>query len=57
MHIDLKDTIAIGDNFNDLSMIKVAGLGVDVKNTVEDMKPLCDENAVSEIIYKYVLIK
>ena len=57
MYIDLKDTIAIGDNFNDLSMIKVAGLGVGVKNTVEDMKPLCDENAVSEIIYKYVHIK
>lgn len=28
--VDIKETIAIGDNFNDLSMIKVAGLGVGV---------------------------
>ena len=28
--VDMKDTIAIGDNFNDLSMIKAAGLGVGV---------------------------
>lgn len=38
LHVDIKDTIAIGDNFNDLSMIKVAGLGVGVQNTVEEMK-------------------
>ena len=58
-----EETIAIGDNFNDLSMIQVAGLGVGVRNTVEDMKPLCDyitqatsnENAVAEVIEKFVL--
>ncbi len=58
-----KDTIAIGDNLNDLSMIKAAGLGVGVRNTIEEMKPLCDviteaaydENAVAEVIEKYVL--
>ena len=38
----MKETIAIGDNFNDLSMIKVAGLGVGVQNTVEEMKKECD---------------
>ena len=61
--VDIKDTIAIGDNFNDLSMIKVAGLGVGVQNTVEDMKKECDvitkatnnENAVAEVINKYIL--
>jgi len=55
--------IAIGDNFNDLSMIKVAGLGVGVQNTVEDMKKECNvitkatnnENAVAEVINKYIL--
>jgi len=60
--VDPKDTIAIGDNFNDLSMIKAAGLGVGVANTVTDMKPLCDvitkatcnENAVAEVINTYV---
>ena len=61
--VDPKETIAIGDNFNDLPMIKAAGLGVGVKNTVEDMKPMCDiitdstnnEGAVGEVIEKYIL--
>ena len=26
LNIDIKDTIAIGDNYNDLAMIKAAGL-------------------------------
>lgn len=58
-----EETIAIGDNFNDLSMIQAAGLGVGVKNTVEEMKPLCgvisdgtnDEDAVAEVIERFVL--
>lgn len=61
--VDMKDTIAIGDNFNDLSMIKAAGLGVGVQNTIENMKKECDyitnatcnENAVSEVIHKFIL--
>ena len=61
--VDIKDTIAIGDNFNDLSMIKAAGLGIGVKNTVEAMKSECDviteathdESAVAEVIQKYIL--
>ena len=63
LNIDIKDTIAIGDNYNDLSMIKAAGLGVGVANTVEAMKPECDyvtkadcdEGAVGEVIEKFVL--
>lgn len=39
LHVELKDMMAIGDNFNDLSIIKVSGLGVGVQNTVEEMKP------------------
>ena len=58
-----EETIAIGDNFNDLSMIKVAGLGVGVKNVVDDMKKDCDyiteatnnQSAIAEVIYKYIL--
>lgn len=58
-----EETIAIGDNFNDLSMIRAAGLGVGVRNTVEDMKPFCDyitkasndESAVAEVIRTFVL--
>ena len=60
--VNPEDTIAIGDNLNDLSMIKAAGLGVGVANTVADMKPLCDcitsascnENAVAEVINRFV---
>lgn len=63
LDVDLKDTIAIGDNFNDLSMIQVAGLGVGVANTIDDMKPYCDvitkanhnESAIAEVINKYII--
>ncbi len=58
-----EETIAIGDNFNDLPMIRMAGLGVGVKNTAEGMKPMCDViteatndgHAVAEVIERYVL--
>ncbi len=58
-----EETIAIGDNFNDLPMIQAAGLGVGVQNTIKDMKPLCgyiteatnDEGAVAEVIEKFIL--
>lgn len=61
--VDMKDTITIGDNINDLSMIKAAGLGVGVRNAVESMKKdcdyitkaTCDENAVAEVIHTFVL--
>ncbi|MCM1497994.1 MAG: Cof-type HAD-IIB family hydrolase [Clostridium sp.] len=60
-----EETIAIGDNFNDLSMLRAAGLGVGVQNTIKEMKPLCDyittatnnESAVAEVIEKFVLSK
>ena len=63
--VDMEDTIAIGDNLNDLSMIKLAGLGVGVANAVESMKRDCDyitsatcnENAVAEVINKFILKK
>lgn len=63
LHVDMKETIAIGDNFNDLSMIKVAGLGVGVQNTVEEMKKECDiitkatnnQGAIAEVINQYIL--
>lgn len=61
--IDPKETIAIGDNYNDLSMIKEAGLGVGVHNTVEEMKKDCDfitdadcdHSAVAEVIHRFIL--
>ena len=60
--VDIRDTIAIGDNYNDLSMIKQAGLGVGVANTVEAMKKECDyitkadcdHSAIAEVINRFI---
>lgn len=58
--ISIDKTIAIGDNFNDLSMVKAAGLGVAVANGEEELKasadyvaPSCDDNAVAFVIKKF----
>ena len=61
--VKTEETIAIGDNFNDLSMIKAAGLGVGVANSIEGIKKDCDyitkasndEGAVAEVIEKFIL--
>lgn len=63
LHVDIKDTIAIGDNYNDLSMIQIAGLGAGVQNAVPGVKKDCDyvtqatceQGAVSEVLEKFVL--
>lgn len=63
LNIDISETIAVGDNYNDLPMLKAAGLGIGVANTIESMKPECDfitdathnENAISEVIERFVL--
>lgn len=61
--IDMKDTIAIGDNFNDMAMLKEAGLSIAVANAAEEIKQICDyvttadnnEGAVAEAIEKFIL--
>lgn len=61
--VDIKDTIAIGDNWNDLPMIKEAGLGVGVANVEKAMRDDCDfiteadfeHSAVAEVINKFIL--
>lgn len=40
--IDLADAMAIGDNFNDVSMFKKAGRAVAMGNAVEEIKNQCD---------------
>ncbi|MBQ1510924.1 MAG: HAD family phosphatase [Selenomonadaceae bacterium] len=58
-----EETIAIGDNFNDLSMLQAAGLGVGVANAVEGIRKDCDyiteaaydQDAVAEVIEKFIL--
>ena len=56
----MSSTVAVGDNLNDLSMIKVASIGVAVGNAVDALKSEADyiavsndEDAVAEIIEKF----
>lgn len=61
--IDIGETIAIGDNYNDLSMLEQAGLSVGVQNMVPALKEKMDyiskasheEDAIHEVIDKFVL--
>lgn len=60
--VNLSDVIAVGDNYNDLPMLKAAGLGVAVGNAEEALKSAADdvappswEDGVGYIINKYCL--
>lgn len=61
--VDMKETLAIGDNVNDITMIRAAGLGAAVGNVYEGIRAECDyvaeatndEGGVGEIIEKFVL--
>jgi len=57
--IDLKDTMAIGDNFNDLSMLLKVGRAVAMGNAEEEIKKRChfvtatnEESGVAKAIHK-----
>lgn len=60
--LDIKDTIAVGDNYNDLAMLKVAGLSVAAQNATQDIKAVCDyttkadnnEGVIAELIEKFI---
>lgn len=62
LNIDISETIAVGDNFNDESMLRVAGLSVAAQNAVQPIKDLCDytttannnEGVVAELLEKFV---
>ncbi|MCR5452731.1 MAG: Cof-type HAD-IIB family hydrolase [Lachnospiraceae bacterium] len=63
LNMDIKDTIAVGDERNDLSMIKAAGLGCAMKNAHPDVKEVADyittkdmnHSGVAEVVDKFVL--
>jgi len=63
LDIDLDQTIAIGDNFNDQPMLETAGLSVGVQNMVPDLKESMDyiteatheEDAIREVIDQFIL--
>mgnify|MGYP005856599503 FL=1 len=56
------EMIAVGDGFNDLSMIEYAGLGVAMGNACNEIKERADyvtltndKNGLAHVIYKFVL--
>lgn len=61
-NISPQEVIACGDNFNDYTMIKFAGLGVAMKNATEDLKKQadyvtendCNNDGIAEVIKKYI---
>lgn len=57
------EMIAVGDGFNDLSMIQYAGLGVAMANAQEVVKENADfitlsneEDGVAHVVEKFILI-
>lgn len=62
LHISKDQVIAIGDNENDLSMLKFAGLGVSMGNASDLVKKSAkyitstnDEDGVAKVIEKFIL--
>lgn len=63
LNIPLEDTIAVGDERNDIPMIQAAHIGVAMKNAHEDVKEAADivtlsdnnQDAIAKIIHKYIL--
>lgn len=60
--IDIKETMAIGDNFNDIAMLKAAGLSVAMSNAPKEIQEICDyvtiadhnNGGVAEAIEKFI---
>lgn len=58
----MDNVIACGDGFNDISMVRAAGLGVAMANAQEPVKQVADyitlsneEDGVAHVIHKYIL--
>ncbi|MBO6047056.1 MAG: HAD family phosphatase [Erysipelotrichaceae bacterium] len=62
LDIPIEQTIAVGDNFNDMAMLEAAGLAVAAGNAVQEVKDACDyttkannnEGVVAEVIRKFI---
>lgn len=62
--IDISETIACGDNFNDQPMLKVAGLSIVMANGEEELKKSadyvtisdCNNDGVAEVIDKFIFL-
>ena len=42
LNISMKDTAAIGDNFNDVSMLQMAGLGIAMGNAEPEIRAMAN---------------
>ena len=58
--INLSEVIAIGDELNDISMLKAAGLSVAVENAVDELKFQADiitasnnDDGFSKLVYDF----
>lgn len=63
LHVDREQTIACGDGYNDISMIRYAGVGVAMANAQEEVRQAADvvtartndEDGLLEVIEEYFL--
>ena len=62
LHMDVKDLVACGDGYNDLTMIEYAGVGVAIANAQEIVKEHADyvtlsndEDGLVPVIDKFIL--
>ncbi|RVR87125.1 HAD hydrolase family protein, partial [Citrobacter freundii] len=60
--LSMKDVVAFGDNFNDLSMLESAGLGVAMGNSADAIKQRADlvitdneQPGIAAVIRQHVL--
>ena len=61
-NVPLENTVAIGDNLNDLAMLKIAGFSVAMGNAEPEVKATCDvitlsnlHSGVAHAIHEYIL--
>lgn len=63
LHIKKEDTLAVGDNMNDIDMLQNAGTGVAVANAFDEVKDVAsyvttksvNEGGFAEAIRKYLV--
>ena len=62
LNIDKSEVLAIGDNINDLEMIKNSGVGIAVANAYDEVKQVANytttnaaqNGGFAEAVYKYI---
>lgn len=63
LKVDINDTIAVGDERNDITMLKAAGIGCCMANGADEAKAVADyitendndHDGIAEVIYKFIL--